>query len=135
MKYPKRCAARPIVHCMVAAMLIVTLPMAPSHALMIGTEQLIEDSQPTSKSELREFFSRADVISQMQRLGIDANEAKLRIDSLTDEELRVIAGRLDELPAGEGAVETVVGAALLIFIILLLTDLLGLTDVFPFIRR
>jgi hypothetical protein len=49
--------------------------------------------------------------------------------------VREIAGRLDQLPAGQSAVGAVVGAILIIFLVLLITDLLGLTNVFPFVRR
>ena len=41
-----------------------------------------------------------------------------------------IAGKLDMLPAGEGVVGAVIGAALIIFLVLLVTDLLGMTSVF-----
>jgi hypothetical protein len=56
---------------------------------------------------------------------------------LSNEEIRQIAGRLVELPAGEGAgaIGIVVGAILIIFLVLLVTDLLGLTDVFPFVKK
>ena len=53
----------------------------------------------------------------------------------SDEEVQQIAGRLDELPAGEGFVGVVIGAALIIFLVLLITDLLGLTDVYPFVNK
>ena len=46
-----------------------------------------------------------------------------------------VVDRLDQLPAGGGAVGAVVGAALLVFLILLLTDILGFTDVFPFVKK
>jgi len=54
---------------------------------------------------------------------------------LSDEEIQQIAGRLDELPAGEGGVGVVVGAILIIFLVLLITDLMGLTDVYPFVNN
>jgi hypothetical protein len=54
---------------------------------------------------------------------------------LSNEEIQQIAGRLDELPAGEGGVEVILGAILIIFLVLLITDLLGLTDVFPFVNK
>jgi hypothetical protein len=49
--------------------------------------------------------------------------------------VREIAGQLDQLPAGQSAVGAVVGAIVIIFLVLLVTDLLGLTNVFPFVRR
>ena len=56
------------------------------------------------------------------------------IAALTDEEARELAARIDALPAGGDGVGSVVGALVLVFIILLITDLLGWTKVFPFTR-
>ena len=55
--------------------------------------------------------------------------------ALSDDEIRAIADRIDTLPAGQGAVGAVVGAALIVFIVLLITDLAGLTDVFSFTKK
>ena len=74
---------------------------------------------------------------QLRALGIDPDEATRRAAALSEEELRVIAGRIDAAPAGQGAgsaVAAIVGLALFIFLVLLITDLLGLTDVFPFVK-
>jgi hypothetical protein len=49
--------------------------------------------------------------------------------------VREIAGQLDQLPAGQSAIGAVVGAILIIFLVLLVTDLLGLTNVFPFVNH
>ena len=68
-------------------------------------------------------------------LGVDPNEAAARVAALSDVQVREIAGQLDQLPAGQSAVGAVLGAILIIFLILLVTDLLGLTDVVPFVRR
>ena len=45
------------------------------------------------------------------------------------------AGKLRELPAGGNAVGAFIGAALIVFLVLLLTDILGYTDVFPFVKK
>ena len=57
-------------------------------------------------------------------------DAKARVSALTNEEAHQIAGRLDQLPAGG----EVLGVLLTIFIVLLVTDILGFTKVFPFTR-
>jgi len=49
---------------------------------------------------------------------------------LTDEEAHTISGKLDQLPAGGD----VIGVVFAVFIILLITDIFGLTKVFPFTR-
>ena len=66
---------------------------------------------------------------------VDPAEAVQRVAGLSDAEVQRIAGHLDQLPAGQGAIGAVIGAAVLIFLILLVTDLLGLTDVYPFVRN
>ena len=52
------------------------------------------------------------------------------MDALTDQEAQLLAGRIDKLPAAGD----VIGALLLVFILLLITDILGYTKVFPFTR-
>jgi hypothetical protein len=68
----------------------------------------------------------------MGSMGIDPEEAYNRLNSLSDSEIQQIAGQIKNLPAGAGAIESIVGAAVLIFIILLITDLLCLTNFFNF---
>ncbi len=71
----------------------------------------------------------------MIELGVDPAEATARVAGLSDAEIRKIAGRIDQLSAGQGVVGTIIGAALVVFLVLLVTDILGLTDIFPFVRR
>ena len=78
---------------------------------------------------------REDVQRQLVLQGINPEEAASRVASLSNGEIQQIAGRLDELPAGEGGVGAVVGAILIIFLVLLITDLMALTDVFPFVKK
>ncbi len=82
-----------------------------------------------------DFMLREDVQQQLTTLGVDPEEAARRVASLSDEEIRQIAGRLDELPAGQDGFSAVAGVILIIFLVLLITDLLGLTDIFPFVKK
>jgi hypothetical protein len=116
-------------------MAVMTLPMGLAQAKMVTTDQVIEQSTPSDdRAQVLSFLMRDDVQQQLTRLGVDPKEAADRVATLSDQELQQIAGRLDELPAGEGAVGIIVGAVLIIFLVLLITDLLGLTDIFPFVR-
>ena len=125
------------VACVVAmVMFVLTGPIDAAHAALITTEQAVEAGAAQGERErVAAFLARDDVRTQMVALGVDPSEAAERVASLADAEVRQIAGHLDQLPAGQSAVGVVIGAALLIFLILLITDLLGLTDVFPFVRR
>ena len=79
------------------------------------------------------FLARDDIRGEMIQLGVDPAEATERVASLSDAEIEDIAGRIDELPAGEG-LGVLIGAAGLVFIILLITDIIGATNVFTFVR-
>ncbi len=117
-------------------MAVTTLPMGLAQAKMVTTDQVIEQSSPSDDRErVRDFLAREDVQEQLALLGVDPDEAASRVDSLSDEEIRQIAGHMDELPAGEGGLGVVVGAILIIFLVLLITDILGVTDVFPFVKK
>jgi hypothetical protein len=127
---------RPMAIAMALVVALVSLPAGLARAAMIPTDEVIgEQAAGGERARVEAFVLRADVRAQMAALGIDGEEAALRVAGLSDDEIRQIAGYLDQLPAGESAIGSIIGAAVLIFLILLLTDLLGLTDVFPFVRR
>ena len=109
---------------------------APARARMINTDEIFKQSQyDLSRKSINIFLDRSEVQNYLVAWGVSPEEAKARIDSLTDEEIENIASRLNRLPAGGGGLGTIVGAALLIFIILLITDILGYTDVFSFVKK
>jgi hypothetical protein len=91
-----------------------------------------EDGQ--ARARIRAFLDREDVRGQLEALGVSAKEARARIASLTDEELARIDGRLNELPAGGDFVGLMVAILVGTVLVLLFADLLGFTDVFPFIN-
>jgi hypothetical protein len=115
---------------------MLTGPIDAARAALVSTEQAIAGEVAGGERErVAAFLAREEVRAQMAALGVDPAEAARRVGGLSDAEVQRIAGELDRLPAGQGAVGAVIGAALLIFIVLLITDLLGLTNVFPFVRR
>lgn len=108
---------------------------APAQATMINTDEILKQSRfDFSRKSINSFLDRSEVQNYLVAWGVKPEEAKARIDSLTDEEIEDIATRIDRLAAGGDGLGTIVGAALLIFIILLITDILGFTDVFPFVK-
>jgi hypothetical protein len=121
---------------MAVLMVMNVAPIGLAQAKMVTTDQILEHADPGSDRErVESFILREDVQKQLVLLGINSEEAASRVASLSNEEIQQIAGRLDELPAGEGGVGVIVGAILIIFLVLLITDLLGLTDVFPFVNK
>jgi hypothetical protein len=117
-------------------MFVISMPLGAANAALVSTEQVLAQGDGTAeRARVLAFLARAEVREQIVALGVDPNEAAARVGALSDAQVREIAGQLDQLPAGQSAVGAVLGAILIIFLILLVTDLLGLTDVFPFVRR
>ncbi len=125
-----------------AIFLFVSLPVHTVRAELVSTGEVVAaESGLYAKSELsadrdrvRAYLSREDVRQELEALGIDPDEAAARVDALSDAEIQQIAERMDEMPAGQGGLGIIVGAALIVFIILLITDIACVTKVFPFTR-
>jgi hypothetical protein len=121
---------------MAAATLLIAVPYQPLLAAMIPTEAINDTNKgQEARDFLNELISRDDIQNYLTNQGIDPLEAKARIDSLSDSEAVRVAEQLEQLPAGSGAVGIIIGAALIVFLVLLVTDILGLTDVFPFVNK
>ena len=127
---------KPMSYFMIVAMLGVVLPLRPAQAAMVGTAAVMNPTQAqNARAQVQAFLDRKEVRAQLQGMGISPSEAKARVASLSDRQVTQIAGKLNQLPAGGDAIGSIVGAAVLIFIVLLITDLLGLTHVFPFVNH
>ena len=108
----------------IATLLILALVL-PAHAGMLTTESALR------QEEIAQALERADVQAQLQAYGVSIDEVKARVAAMTDAEAAQLAARIDELPAGGIGI---LGAVLVVFLVLLLTDILGYTKVFPFTR-
>lgn len=116
---------------LIASVLGLGLPLQSSHAGLVGTDKVAVSAQSQSERErIRSFLDREDVRKELQTQGVDVYTAKARVDALTDEEVQKVAGKLDQMPAGGD----IIGILFTVFVILLVTDILGYTKVFPFTR-
>lgn len=110
-----------------------------AQAAMIGTAELAPPAAPAavhrSGAEARALLGaqleRADLAAALQQRGVDPAQVRARVDALSDDEAQWLAGQIDQAPAGAS---DILGALLFIFVLLLVTDILGLTKVFPFTR-
>lgn len=95
---------------------------------MVTTQQLMHDLQVSSQRDtIAGFLIREDVQSQLNARGVDVADAQARVAALSSAELATLAAQIDELPAGEGLLET----ALFLLVIFMLLDIAGVTDIFP----
>ncbi|MBB3229588.1 PA2779 family protein [Halomonas stenophila] len=120
---------------LIAALVLGSLPVAaapvPADDDLVGTTAVLDASSAQSdRAKIREVLARDDVQQQLLAQGVSPTEVEARVAALSDEEARQMAERLDQLPAGA----SVVGVLFAVFVILLVTDILGLTDVYPFTR-
>lgn len=106
--------------------------MAPAQAAMVGTAQALAAEQGTlDRARLASLLEREDLQRQLKAMGVDIQQARDRVASLTDAEVARINGQIEKLPAGG---DSVLGILVLIFIIFVITDALGATDIFPFVH-
>ena len=113
-------------------LLLVSTSYQSASAAMIGTEKLLlaENSQE-KRDYLYRLMAREEIKRALIARGIDPLEAQLRIQSLTDDEVQLIAGKIDDLSAG-GGVE-IFSLIIIAFIIatVLIFKFTSITDVFP----
>jgi len=115
--------------------LMLACPYQSALAAMITTESFINiDRDQSPRDYLNNLLAREDIQKALVSQGIDPKEAQNRIDSLSDDEVNDIVKKLDQLPAG-GVLGTILIIAFLVFLILLLTDIAGYTDIFPFVKK
>ena len=120
------------------AILMITIftPYQTVLAKMVSTETVIEVGRAhEARMYVNSVLAREDVKTALISQGIDIKEAEARIYSLTDAEIVSLADQIETAPAGAGAIGIIVGAAVIAFIVLVITDVLGYTDIFPFIKK
>lgn len=110
---------------------VAAAPIAPQSMDLVSTQSVLAgDRAGADRERINEILARADVQDQLLKQGVDLDEVEARVAALSDAEAQQMAEQLEQLPAGAG----VIGVLFAVFIILLVTDILGLTDVYPFTR-
>jgi len=117
-------------------MFLISAPITMvANAALVTTDSLISSmSAQQDRDKVLNFFSREDVSSQFRSLGLTPDEARSRVQAMSDEEVRQIAGKLDQIPAGQDALGFIAFIIILALLVLAVTDLAGITDVYPFIH-
>lgn len=120
------------VHFLLSAFVVVGFEQNAQAAMVSTAQVAAADAAAQVRARLAAALERADVQAALERNGISTESAQARVAALSDDEAAALAQQVDSLPAGG---DGVVGALVLIFVILLVTDILGLTKVFPFTRH
>lgn len=124
--------SKPIAQLVTFGLLVLSLHVPATHAALIGTDTVVRAEQAQQdRARLESLLNREEVKQRLLGHGVDAADVRARIDALSDSEVQTLAQRVDQLPAGGDGL----GVLVFIFVLLLVTDLLGLTDVFPFVKK
>lgn len=118
---------------LIVLLLATSVAVPTVQAGRIATETLATQAAgEQARDRVLALLERREVRAELQRMGVDPAAAEQRVAALSDTEARQLATRMDELPAGGNSL---IGAAVFIFLVLLITDILGFTDVFPFVKK
>ena len=121
--------------CLLASCMGLAGFVQSAQATLVTTEQVAASQgviSPTAQREhVNSILERADVAAGLQERGVSVEQARARVAALTDDEVAQVSTTLDTAPAGAA---DAIGVILTIFIVLLITDILGFTKIFPFTR-
>jgi hypothetical protein len=115
-----------VIYVVCLAMLNLGSPLV-AQAELIGTLQAVEAStRAQDLATVSSALARDQVRAQFVALGVDPAQVETRVAALTDSELRTLAGKISEAPAGADAL-AVIG---IVFLVLLILEAVGVIDVF-----
>jgi Family of unknown function (DUF6627) len=114
------------------SLLLAITPVFTAQAAMIGTDALLNQAHSgQTRDSLQHLLGQQAAQQQLAAMGVDPAWLKERTSRLTDDELARINQGIDRMDAaGDG----VLGVLLVIFIIFVITDVIGATNIFPFIH-
>ncbi len=113
------------------AISLTGLSVGGAQAAIVSNQQIIHNSQQSNdKQALLQTIKRDDVRQQLIGMGVNPADIEGRINQMTHEEIAQLNQQMSELPAGAGVLGTVV----LVFLVFVITDVIGATDIFPFIH-
>ena len=113
------------------SILFVSVQPAVNAAIVSTSDLVATEQSQIGREYLLSSLEREEVRTALTSQGVDLEMAKQRVSSMTDEEVRALNQKMDEMPAGGGVVSVVI----IVFLVLIITDLVGWTDVFPFVNK
>ena len=113
-----------------AAMVLGVASMGAQASMISNAELAAMEAQLDLRDQVMQQINRADVQQQLVAMGVSVSEVEQRVAAMTDAEIAQLHSQLQDLPAGAG----VIGIALFIFVVFVITDVIGATDIFPFIQ-
>jgi hypothetical protein len=127
---------RPIALMVTFCLLGLSVQLPVAQAGLVPTDSVLTSS-PTSPAHahVATWLARDDVKAELLARGVNPDQVLARVNSLTDAEADLLAAKIDQLPAGGSSFSSLLGVALIVFLVLLFTDIFGWTNVFPFTKK
>jgi hypothetical protein len=117
---------RCLVYVLCVAMLNLGSPLVAQAGLVTTLEAAAATTRTQDLATVNAALAREEVRAQFEALGVAPAQVESRIASLTDAELRTLAGQMADLPAGADAL-AVIG---IVFLVLLILEAVGVIDIF-----
>ena len=115
----------------VLSFLLLCVSMGQAQAAIVSNSQVIyQVQQANDKAALLQTIRRVDVQQQLLSMGVTTADIESRVNQMTQEEIAQLNQQINEMPAGGDGL----GIIVLIFIVFVITDVIGATDIFPFIH-
>ena len=115
---------------LIASTALLGMPLVSQAGIVSSEQSFSAPTQTDARDKLNGLLAREDVRAGLAARGLSAELAQDRVKAMTDEEVAALSGRLDQAPAGGD----ILSVLFTVFIVLLVTDILGLTKVYPFTR-
>ena len=116
---------------LILSIALISFSIGNVQAAIVSNNQLIHKiNQANDKAALLQTINRADVQAQLISMGVSSADLETRVNQMTQQEIAQLNQNMAELHAGSG----VLGVVVLIFIVFVVTDVIGATDIFPFIH-
>lgn len=123
--------AKPVAYSVILALTLFSVQM-PAYGAIISTGTAIhEKDTAAARAHIQSLLARKDVQKQLISAGVKPDEVSARVNAMTDTEVAQLSGQLDKAKAGGDAL----GIALFVFLVLVFTDLMGWTHIFPFTKK
>ena len=107
---------------------VMMLWLPAANAVLLGTDSALINPETISTQDdaIQAFLAWETVQQQLVQMGVNPELAMARVNALTPTERQLLEKNISDLPAGAGVIE-VIG---IVFIVLLILELVGVTDIF-----
>ena len=115
-----------------ALMLFVGVQSATVQAAMISTSDVIaKQTEQLNRAQVLELLNKQEAVDALTAMGIAPNTVEQRVNSMTADELQAFNQQVADMQAGG---DSLLGVVVLVFVVLIVLDLLGTTNIFPAVK-